>query len=386
MLFLDMFRGSSLSSYNGCNNDTDFDKFLRDLGGTSFVNTFTPTPDTNRSMSTLFTGVPAFFNGCKKKGSSLSNLNVDTFFHRLLENGFSINACLYDEHRKKYLPQDLLDEIFFVEGSTVTDQIEGLKFQDRSITFIDLPDAHCVVNDFIAFPSSERVYNKLLTTILNNIHRTLDFDQFEYIFLFSDHGHSSYFDSLQFNKNELLEKRRTQILMHIKYKEDRKFKTNDSLHSIADVFDTMLDIIECENERKSKFGNVSFLLNYGREHIVFEEMYGWYIGANQLPEVWACMTPSGFYQVDKLEDDLLFGEYEDAKNILYLEYPAIVQYISDYNYFSNLTKKSLNDRITFSNGSIRHRPLKVTILVGLFSWIPKKIILFIKSVFLSNKK
>lgn len=377
-----MFRGSSLSSYNGREIDTVFDIFLKQLGGTSYINTFTPTPDTNRSMSTFFSGVPAFFNGCQKKGSSLSNLNVDTFLHLLLQHGFSINALLYEEYHRGYFPQDLLNKISFISGSNIFEQLNYLTVQENSFTFIDLPDAHIVVNDYIAFPSSENVYNSLLTKILNDIQEILKFNEFDYVFLFSDHGHAGYFDSLRYKKNELLDNRRTQLLMHIKKRNDNEFKTNDKLHSIADIYDTILDITGFESERKSKFGNVSFFSSHGRDHIIFEEMYGFYLGSNQVPELWACKTPYGFYQVDSSKNEIIVGDFEGARQILFSDYPAIYQYIEENDYFSKLLKTSFSlRRNTFSNGSKRYTPLKIRLLHYIyFTLIPNKLRNYLKSV------
>ena len=53
-----------------CNSDlkapTLIDTFIEELGGVLFANTFTPAPDTPRSIAAFFTGRDPELNGCDK--------------------------------------------------------------------------------------------------------------------------------------------------------------------------------------------------------------------------------------------------------------------------------------------------------------------------------
>lgn len=363
-VFLDMFRADGLNIYNNNNKESDFDRFLKSIGGVAFTNTYTPTPDTNRSFSSFLSGVPAFFNGCQKKGSSIKNLKYDTFFSLLLNRGYDINLCMYHSFRINLFPEDILLRANILEGNNIFDQISNLSIKENSLTFIDLPDAHLYVNDYLSFPSAEKKYNKIITETLESINSKINFDSFDFVVFFSDHGHSNYFDPLHYPKTSLLDSRRARILMQIKYKKKFElFSVNHDLHSITDLYDTVFELLDSDSNRINPHGNVSFLSNQARKYIIFEEMFEWYLGANQIPEVWACLTPEGYYQIDRNLFELKRGDFTSSKEILFYHYPEIDNYLKDYSHFDNLrSSNNLNSRSTFSNGVRRLKPLKYRLI------------------------
>ena len=63
VIMIDMVRTSNLNIYNPVVIDTPIDLFLKNLGGVTFTNVYTPCPDTYRSTSSFWSGVPCYSNG-----------------------------------------------------------------------------------------------------------------------------------------------------------------------------------------------------------------------------------------------------------------------------------------------------------------------------------
>ena len=58
MLFCDMLRANKLNVVNKNNcKPTPFDNWLGNFGGCTYINTYTPAPDTPRSLACLYTGL-----------------------------------------------------------------------------------------------------------------------------------------------------------------------------------------------------------------------------------------------------------------------------------------------------------------------------------------
>ena len=91
-LFVDMIRPNRLSIFNNqIKVDTPLDISFKNLGGTIFNNCYTPGPDTPRGMSTFFTGVDPYENGCNtrlKWPQFFLKENQQTIFDIFLEKNF----------------------------------------------------------------------------------------------------------------------------------------------------------------------------------------------------------------------------------------------------------------------------------------------------------
>lgn len=273
---------------------------------------------------------------------------------------------MYHPSRIKLFPKLIRENARLIEGENVFVQLDNLSISEKSFTFLDLPDAHLIVNDYLSFSSSVKRYNSLVNNTLVNIDNKIDINSFDITVVFSDHGHSGYVEQIISPKVELLNSKRTKVLMHIKTKNDKETILNSDLHSITDFYDTLFDYLGIENFRNGDFGNVSFLSNFSRKSVIFEEMFEWYLGANQLPKVWACLIQDGYYQIDSDFHEVTKGDYASAKLELFNNYSNVVRYLDEYKHFNGLKSSfNLDKKSIYTDGSKRRKPIKYRII----NWI-----------------
>jgi hypothetical protein len=367
-----MLRASELGTYNKSKSLTPFDEYLISLGGKSFINTFTPSPDTNRSIPTFFCGIPSYHNNLFKKGSSIDFLESPTFLDELLNFGYTIRILPYPNNESIF-PKKFRNSNFMITGDNIFHNLNKItSLEDNTLVFIDLPDAHIFVNDNFSHESSVKKYLDFLPKMLGKIDEVLEFDRFDLLAIFSDHGHHTLFEPLSFTRNEMLDSRRTKILMHLKYKDEDDFTTHNELHSISDFFGTILNAAGIENSVSNQFGNSLFIPGQSRRFVIFEDMYEWYLGISQTPEIWKCITNDGSYQINYQQEEELTGNWQVAKEYLYQEHPKIQSIIREYIHFSSLTSRpNLNTHRFHSDGSSRIVDNNLKILVKIYSRLNK---------------
>jgi hypothetical protein len=363
-----MLRANELSTYNKSKSLTPFDEYLISLGGKSFINTFTPSPDTNRSVPTFLCGVPSYLNNLYKKGSSINFLELPTFLDELLNFGYTIRLLPYPT-REGLFPQRFRNKKFMITGDTLIHNLEKINFlEENTLVFIDLPDAHIFVNDNFSHETSVKKYLSFLPKMLGKVDESLGFDRFDLLAIFSDHGHHTLFEPLKFNRNDLLDFRRTKILMHLKSKDEDEFTTHDELHSISDFFGTILKVAGIDHPVSNQFGNSLLIPGHSRRFVIFEDMYEWYLGISQTPEIWKCITNDGTYQINCQQEEEMTGNWQEAKEYLYQEHPKIDSIIREYIYFNSLTSRpNLNTHRFHSDGSARIVDNNLKILVKIYS-------------------
>jgi hypothetical protein len=144
--------------------------------------------------------------------------------------------------------------------------------------------------------------------------------------------------------------------MHLKYKDENELSTHEELHSISDFFGTILSAVDVEHPVSNQFGNSLLIPGQSRKFVIFEDMYEFYLGINQTPEVWKCVTKEGSYQINHQEEVELLGNWQEAKDILFREHPKILQIIQEYAHFRSLAKlTSLGIYRLHSDGTPRKR-------------------------------
>jgi hypothetical protein len=97
LFFIDMIRVDRLGIYNTSKTTTLIDEFLENLGGSVYLNCYTPAPpapDTPRSLACMQTGLYLYFNGCDtriKWPSFYIKDEIKTIFDFYIENDFNVN-------------------------------------------------------------------------------------------------------------------------------------------------------------------------------------------------------------------------------------------------------------------------------------------------------
>lgn len=249
-LFCDMLRADKLRTSNPNIPEVQpIDKWFNRLGGTCFVNAFTPGSDTSRGLACLYTGLYPDKNGCRKFGQ-YPKYWLETDFHifrYLADNGFLTSIFippLY--YASGSLPPDISDcnvEISF----NFKDTLKSIRTKegDNQAVFMFLEDYHLVVNTRGAHPSVDFKGQMHLSNVFDRIFDEIPVDYFDKIVIFSDHG--SEFSDDNNSKLDWVNDNRTRIVLFIHEKGDSKVILERNLATIMDIFPTVIDWLEVGN-------------------------------------------------------------------------------------------------------------------------------------------
>ncbi|MDR2410362.1 MAG: hypothetical protein LBE13_19935, partial [Bacteroidales bacterium] len=100
LLFIDMLRVDKLSLYNHFVKQTVIDEFILNLGGTLYMNCYTPGPDTPRSLACIQTGLYPYFNGCNLRTQwprFYINGEIETLTDICMKNNIAVNIYISEE-------------------------------------------------------------------------------------------------------------------------------------------------------------------------------------------------------------------------------------------------------------------------------------------------
>lgn len=240
-----MVRVDHLHLFNNQAQETLLDKRLRRLGGTLYTRCFTPGPDTPRSLACLQTGLLPYANGCDtriKWPKFFVKEGVSTLWDNVVKRGYRVNLC-NNEHE--------VDTGFFKyganEGINVCYRPESfvneMVFEDDSLSFIGTPDMHAAIIDYHASEYGFKKGDQLVNSFFNKYLPDDFISQFDYTFIFSDHGYQTEDESNRMkSKLELLDSGRNQLLLFIHKKTDNGVTKDNRLASLVDMFATIEDI------------------------------------------------------------------------------------------------------------------------------------------------
>ncbi len=152
-IFIDMIRANRLSTFN--NNikvSTPLDDAFKDLGGTVYTNCFTPGPDTPRGMSTYYTGINPYQNGCNtrlKWPKYFLNKNFKTVFDIFLEKNYEMNIFSAPNERETgFLPSHIDSMDIHNDDYDMNKYLSNIELKDDHFLFLSIPDYHWAFDDF----------------------------------------------------------------------------------------------------------------------------------------------------------------------------------------------------------------------------------------------
>lgn len=325
-LFCDMLRSNMLRTINPkIQSNTLIDEWLIKLGGTSYINCFTPSPDTPRSLACLYTGLYPKHNGCEKRTywpKYYLKSNYSTLFDILLENKYKLISYIIEVNLKVgFLPQHIENHI--ENYTTLQQAVDASKQnlnQENLFLFFNLEDYHWAVdasnND--AYTSNYEGQNHL-SECFNIIFSKLCINNFDYIFIFSDHG--CQFSNEKYAKQcYKLYDDRTRILMFLHKKNDIDIIKKYELTSILDVFPTIQQILSVKPFQDSDGESLFELQN--KRFIVFED-HGIFKPILESPhDLWAYRDKDVLYleslldsEILKINDDSSYSILNSSENI-----------------------------------------------------------------------
>ena len=252
ILFLDMVRGNLLEN-------SELYKYLQNLKGIFYSNTFSPAPDTGRGLGVFLSGKSPFLNGCDNRVKYPKFFLKDKTIFDYFE-GYKKTFFLHQHH---IIPEKEDYEMFF--DISLTKFCENLKLEDNHLLFLDIPTFHSVLDNFGYTKKGFQKANEELIKDLEIFFKFFNKDEFDEIFIFSDHGFKFSYEMLYqklFNKKYLLlNEDRTNILFFHHKKGDNKFIINNNLGSLEDMFYLI----------KSSLSNKKYIVK--RDYVVIEDHY-----------------------------------------------------------------------------------------------------------------
>ena len=365
-----MFRTDFLNTYDSSKPETIIDKFFRRFGGTLYDNVWTPCPDTARSLSAFWSGIPCYENGCNKRGKYPAEfLREKSFLDQLEDNGYEIR--LLSKYKSRF------DTIFpkkYTSGEYQFKELELLKeAPSKSFTFIDIPDVHHILDDLGYTKETIKIAHNQLLNSLNLIFRKIDKLSFDKIMFFSDHGHLINTDRNL--DNAFIGKARSRIFMQYWDKKSNGFNTDNTFLSITDISKFIT------NDYKN-LKNVQ-----SKDSILIEDFKSLESKIEQVPNIW---------MYKKMNNELIFNNFEltnyfYARDELFLEvitkFPHLKNLLDEYivynNYLSMKSKKTKGNQYYFDNKK-RRTSLKVIfqpiLYKSLYLTLPPFLVTFLKKI------
>lgn len=350
-VFIDMFRTDMLNIYDKSRPETVIDSFFREFGGVLYDNVWTPCPDTARSLSSLWSGVPCYENGCNKRGKFPAFfLTESSFLDGLKSKGFDIKLLSRNHTRSNLIfPNKYSNSEYLTED---LDEINHMS--SNSFAFIDLPDVHYVLDDFGYNENNiVKAHNQLLNS-LNLIFLKIEKNNFDKVIFFSDHG-------ALFSSEALLDKKftgmaRSRIFFLYWDKNTTGFNINNTFLSITDYSKFLKEDYQSLKDIKPK------------ESILIEDFKSLFSIIDQTPNIW---------MFKKANEELVFNNsqligYFKSKNKHFMEalktFPHLRYILKEYvvydNYLSMKSSKLTRDQYYF-DGKMRERSFKHIFFNGL---------------------
>ena len=321
-LFTDMVRANLLKTYNSeIRKDKPLDYFSKKMGGTVYLNCYSPAPDTPRSLACFHSGQYSNKNGCdnRLKWPLFYYKSQESLFKTLAENNFEV--CYYaTKHKLKVGSIPKTDNDFvnpYDDANIFIEQMKcKLKKNADSVFFITLDDYHWSNEDIGHNLKADFVGQKHILDYFDSFFKIIEMDNFDYIFWFSDHGHKLDHEITKNRSIEnLLDDNRTKIVMQVRRKHGSRIVFDTNLRSIMDVYPTFLDILNLK--RSSDIDGKSLFSNDCHEYLFFEDHAKFDVSLGQVLENWAVRTKEHFY-FENLETSLSFkvkglNKYESEK-------------------------------------------------------------------------
>ena len=224
-----MARIDLLHSYNKNNNETSIDKFLNKIGGTLYTNCYTPAPDTPRSLACMQTGLYPFKNGCDSriKWPKFFLNDVPTIFDMFVKKDFEQLFYMTKAHYDvgPFCEGFESNGRVFHDSKKFMDEINNnLKVDQNLFSYISLQDYHWAIDDFGGNSEGVKVGQNQVVSYTSTFFDKVNVDDFDYVVIFSDHGHKVVTELFEETKLDLLNSNRTKILMHVRKKKLNQVK------------------------------------------------------------------------------------------------------------------------------------------------------------------
>lgn len=364
-IFIDMIRANRLSTFNEkIPRDTPLDISFKQLGGTFYTNIYSPCPDTPRGISIYLTGVESYKNGCTtrlKWPKFFLKQEYKTIFDLFIEQEYKIDIFHRKQSRKTgFFPKHIDKLDIFNKNNSLKEYLQNLKLEEKHFVFIGLDDYHMAFDDLGYSTYGEKKSYKVAKNAFDTIFDNLNKDDFDHIFIFSDHGFKLLADYKAEPKEFLLDDDRTNSILIHRKKYQNDININDKLCSLADFYATYQDVLGQKVEN-----GISFFDKKEREYVVLEDHINFTPQINQNLELWGLVTKDNLY-LRTLEKAIMINKKNGKREeVVNSKYDDIIKENSSYFVYSDeyekifRYKELINVKDTYSNGDKRYKTSKI---------------------------
>jgi len=293
MIFVDMLRPNRFGLYNNDIQKNKIDELVNGLGGTLYTNCFSPGPDTPRGMACFYTGMLPMENGCdtrlKWPGKFLYK-DVRNIFDPFIDNGYAMNFFSNPNEREGGLFPPGVEEIgVHNQNYDLDGYLDDIDLVDNHLVFLCIPDYHWALQDFGYTRKAEQIAINETGKSLDIVFNNLDKDDFDNIFIFSDHGFKFNAQLRSEEEFKFLNRDRSNIFMFARKKGDQVLSHQHKLCSIQDLTHAVNSLFDLES-------SYSLLDESERSYVVIEDhlsVSGPQV--NQNVDMWAVVTKNEMY-------------------------------------------------------------------------------------------
>lgn len=299
-IFIDMISADKLNLCNSGAEWTMIDECLQRIGGTLYANCYTPAPDTPRASGCMWTGVYPKANGCDlryKYPREFLSSSKTNFWSVLKQLNYKINIFMRKSAVAIGMLPEWAEQYVYPNGEDIEGFLKSIVSEDRTFTFIYLPDFHICLDMFKASREGVKKGEELIGNILMQIMKAGNIEEYDHVFMFSDHG----FRMAGEQHRHLLERDRVQTLMLWRKKDQKTLQIDNALRSNMDLFPTICEIVGYEYDKdidgKSLSGN-------GHEYILLEDHKNFKVELGQTIERWGVVYKGHIYWLDVVGWDM----------------------------------------------------------------------------------
>lgn len=354
-----MLRPDILNVYSQKNSISKLDIKLREIGGTFYKECYTSAPDTPRSNGCLWTSQYPSINGCTTRmkypryflSNKIENL-IDVFYKNEYECNFYMTdaAEVYGDLPSKAYETESQDK-----SKSLDDFLKHIYIADDSFTYLGFDDFHYLIDDCHAQRKYIHVGLDKCGDILNHIDKSIGFDTFDYIYIFSDHGFR-FSDELFDTNLKMIDSARTRLFLFVHKKGDKALSYDHELRSIMDIFPTVCNT--CGFMTPNDIKEIKLCNKKGHEFIFIEDHKSFTTGLGQVIDHWAIRDKDGLACMDidkKWESNYVINNEKKRKMYSYiLKYGAQAKENVLTEHIWNQAKFALkNKHITYFDGTER---------------------------------
>ena len=368
LVFLDMFRVNLTNIYDEHNERTLFDDSISKIGGSLYMNCYTPGPDTPRSNGCLWSSTYPKDNGCNNRLKYPKYyLKKRDFLSILKQNGYDLNFYI-NPYTKEVgeLPNSIEDYSFFSDDLSLDKFFNHAKLSDNSLTYLSFGDFHYVISDTYAQKRFVKKAYDLSGKIIDGVNSIINYDLFDLVIFYSDHGFKMREENLDTDL-KMLGDSRTQILLFIHRRGDSSIDKKYKLSSIMDIYPTILDFCSIEYDQKEIDG-LSLFSDNEHEFIMIEDHRTFGVDLGQTIERWGFKTndyliavnPNLDWQIDNKNSTIDYNEYYQYLLVHGTDFESNVKMKMIHNKYDD----SLSESSVYFDGEQRviHKPFVIYVV------------------------